>query len=63
MRLGGAFRLCDTFLKFLSIDFLEKCTTRIEEKIVEIVNGLSEGGVVHNFVAFFEHGIKPVVEK
>ena len=63
MRLGGAFRLCDTFLKFLSIDFLEKCTTRIEEKIVEIVNGLSEGGVVQDRVAFFKHDIETVVEK
>jgi hypothetical protein len=63
LRLGCAFRRGDALLKFLLIDFLEKFATRIEEKVIKIVNSLSEGRVIHDLIAFCEHGIETVVEK
>jgi hypothetical protein len=55
---GSAFAVGDAFLKFLLEDFLEKFLSFGAKKVVEVVEGVTVGGVVHDEFAFGDQGIE-----
>ena len=59
----GFFDGGDFFLEFLLIDFLEKFVSFCAEEVIEVVEGSTVVGGVHDEVAFGEQGIEFVVEQ
>jgi hypothetical protein len=45
------------------IDIVQECSSGGEEKVIEIVDGLPVGGVVHHLLALLEQGFETVVKK
>ena len=59
----GGFVAFDSFLEFLFEDFFGEVSTFDVEKVIEVVEYVSIGGVVHDEIAFVEHGIEFFVEQ
>ena len=53
----------DPFLKFLLHDCIDKLPSFDEEKVVEVVDGPSVGGTIHDFLTIVEHGIEFLAKK
>ena len=59
---GVLFCLLDAFLKFFLIEFLEKLLSGNEQEVIEIVDYLSELGIIHDLVALGEQGFETFEE-
>jgi len=52
------FDVLDAFLQFLLKDILDELLSFGAEKVIEVVNGTTEWGGVHDEIAFVEQGIE-----
>ena len=57
-RFGSGFDFGDAFLKFLLKDCAHEFLTGEEQEVIEVVEGLSVVGVVHDLIAVVEESIK-----
>jgi cupin superfamily acireductone dioxygenase involved in methionine salvage len=60
---GGIFRFIDSFLKFLLTDFLKELLASNEQEVIEVVENLPVGGIVHDLVAIVEQGVESFREQ
>jgi len=60
---GSGFDFGDAFLQFLLKDFAHEFLTGEEQEVIEVVEGLSVVGVVHDVIAVVEEGIEAFVKK
>ena len=58
VRFGSVFGLGDAFLEFFFEDFLEEFLSFGAKEVIDVVEGASVLGGVHDLVAFGEQGIQ-----